>query len=216
MTQLDLNVMLLEAKAGTLLETAQSLARSTNKARHWSALAILLGRIEDEGMWHLVTPAVSSTRAYASQVLEMGAPEYFETMSLWKMMKLDRTVTASEWAKLSRSRATLVKRVVLGVGGDPREWYEKALVRTPEDLRRLVDERLGKEPWTTVKVPCSVLVADLFDEAMRRALPDVTGSISPDPEQIRDRAVRAACFERIIAYYIGTYEPEGEPWKGNS
>lgn len=203
----DLNSLLLAADSASLLKTAQALGRKTNKERHWSRLAVILGRVDDEKLWQDVIPSVGSARGYAAQVLEINTAEYFELMALWKVMKLDRSIRVDEWATIPRAKASLVKRVVLGVGGDPREWLEKAQQRGTEELRRLVEGRLGKEPWTTVKVPCSVLVSDLFDEAMQMALPDITGTVVNDPEQIRDRATRAACFERIVAYFIGTYQP---------
>ena len=204
----DVSTLLLTAPPSSLFATAQSMAKKDARDRHWSRLAIIIGRIEDEQLYTQLNYA--STRAYATEELQLSTAEFYESLAFWRMMRTDPRIRPEEWAELKRSYAVLVKSVVLGVKGDAAAWLAIAKAcATTEDLRRKVNERLDKETWGVFKVSGPILTIDLAEEALRRALPEALDDESPDPALLEQRGPRAKALEVMVRHFIGTYRREG-------
>jgi hypothetical protein len=193
---------LLFVDAGSLNETAKSFSRRMERDTHWSQLAIILGRIDREELFNGY--GYGSTRAYAEHELGIAGDEYFTLRGLWLMIFSNTDqVQLDEWSTLAKGIAQQIKR---GLQKMPiRKLIEVARhAGTTAVFKREVDMLLDKEPWTTVKVRCPILIADLFDEALRRALPLVTSDKYPDPELITDKATRHRCLEVVVATFLAS------------
>jgi len=195
---------LITAPAADLLHYAVNTSASKHHdVMHWSDLAIILGRVEDEQLYLTWSTPMASARAWASE--EMGVPpgDFIGLLDLWHTMQLAYPkIQMEEWKGLSKSKARLLRKV-LAAGGEPVLWLEKAKALKAGALQLEVEKKLGTEIWVTMKFPVPEELAQLVEAALVMALPAaLPDEPDPNPARTKDRNVRFQCLEVIVTEYV--------------
>jgi hypothetical protein len=198
-----MNTKLLHLPPDELHHYAVNAAIHAEATIPWAELCIILGRIEDEGIW--ATYGYASARAWAEDELGVPPRDFVTLSQLWRTwQEIQHAVSLDSWGQLSKAKALLVRKV-LALGADPKEWVDKANALSVAQLRLEVEKRLGKEAWVTFKVALPEELNQLAEAALVMALPAaLPDEPSPDPEKTKDRAIRHRCFELILIQYVET------------
>lgn len=197
---------LLSLDAEGLREEARRLARPRGSPDHWSRVAVVLGRIDDERLY-AVWSGHQSLRAYAAEELGLPGDEVIGLLKLWRMIKGAQTITLDAWADVPRNRATWIRKVV-DSGGDVVAWLARCLgapsARAFENMARVALG--GEEAWVKVELRLPDGVAQLLSAAMTKSLRMIDAALEPD--RIHDRDIAFRCVEVICASYLqpGTTE----------
>jgi hypothetical protein len=198
-------LLLLQADPGSLNETAKSFSRRLETDSHWSALALILGRIEREQLFHGY--GYGSARAYAEHELRVTGQEFGTLRGLWEMMfACTPGISLDEWETVPKTYAIQIKRGLAAKNPKPpKELLAMARAAESADkFKETIDRLREEDPYTTIKFRCPYLVADLWDAAMYEALKLVTSEASPDPDLIHDPKYRHRCVEVILATFFAS------------
>lgn len=176
--------------------------------RHWSRLAMLVGRVDDERLYEAW--GYASGPAWAEEDLGLAKREYVALVKSWRLIQkglqgpAEGQVGAEEWAGVSKAKAGLIAKVA-GLGAPLRPWVDLAVSDiTTAQMREAIEKHLGMEPWTTVTVALPTALAEVFESALVLALPEATGEADPDADSAKARDTRFRCLEVILSGYIGS------------
>jgi hypothetical protein len=182
-----------------LHQAALEIAKLEATERHWSRIAVILGRVEDEKLYPGL--GFANGMAYGTLALHLSVDEYLVLRGLWRMVKTAARVAFETWEAVPKTHALQIKRAV-ALGGDAGEWIEKAKGMTAEELRRVIDEQVGKESFVTFKCAMPASLADMTEEALIKALPEATGEATTAPEMTAARGLRFRCWEVVVRNYL--------------
>lgn len=193
--------------AEVLTMASHELRRS--QALHWTALAVLVGRIEDE---QLYLPTYATTRACCADELGLPPGDTTEGLRYWRMLEAalsQHGVGITEWATVPKARAALLRRA-LALGGDPKAWLTRArLATSTEALQAEVDRLTGKERWVTWALRLPPSTVELVEQALVVAIPQVDESGGVEVAQ--DPGKRHALLEEIVRHYVTCEHRRHEP-----
>lgn len=191
---------------------ARRLFAKDDADRHWSAQAQLLGYIDTNKYYAMYSDAkgepYASIRTWAADELGLPRSEFFVVRNLFTMMqRAEPAVSMSEWKAVSRAKALIIKKP-LSLGGDPRTWFQKAVIaESTKMLGREVEEKGAvDEKWATWKVRVPIEMVEMLEAKMVAALPAALDQADPDPDRANDPDTRFRCLERIF----DAYDPQRE------
>ncbi len=165
---------------------------------HWTALAAILGRAEDEGL--AVGYGYWSVRAWAVAELYVTPSGYVELARLSAAMRPYGNEPL--WAAAPKARA-LTLRPILALGGDPTRWLTHAANLTPADWIY----ELGKAP-TPGKWDRWVIAWPRDCVATREAaLARIAEGMGIPAERIHDREVEHRLLLPLLDAVLGVTEP---------
>ena len=176
---------------------------------HWTAVSIALGRVTDEKLYERPEHgAARSEEAWAKDVLGLTRGEMRLALKLYRAMGRH---PLAPWSDLPKVKALLLDEV-LTAGGDVTQWSLKAQGSTTKDFEAQVRRYLKEDLFLTLTIRYPESMKELVEEAMRRAVYyglSVIGdsTMTPDPGQWQEPAVRFRAFEILCAEYMTTTEP---------
>jgi hypothetical protein len=177
---------------------AALIPRVDGEDRHWTRIAEVVGRVDDTGSWSSF--GFASTADWAAAELGMTRWQTAETVKLWELMKgLDRTVTAAQWATISRANARLVQKGL--AAGLPAAELIPAAAGLYTPLKQLVERGLGQETWQRVSIRLPTSLVPVFEATMAHAARRALGDPTLDPERALDADVAFRALEVICADY---------------
>lgn len=187
------------APAGVLRAAAGEMVGS--ESAHWSRVALVLARVEDEGLY--AEWGYSSARAWATDELGLTPSDYVGLLKLWRMVQKAPSVSIFAWALVPKSRAAQIVKVA-AMGGNIAEWVTLSNATTPADFNAAVRKALGKpQEWVTFKVSMPAELAELAEAALVMALPRaLDDEPNPDKSKAKDRDVRFRCLEVILTEWV--------------
>lgn len=183
--------------------------------RHWSVVAPMLRRIDQERLWEGWTRPSTATfyesmEQFADEELGLDGYQLVRYLQLGALQaELADHVAATAWRKVPASRARELLRL-RGLGMEAAAlagWVQVALeVKTTDALRVAIAKALGGLGETfvrwSVRVPATLL--PLLESAMVLALPAATGDPAAPAERARDPDTAFRCLEQIVAAYCAT------------
>ena len=176
---------------------------------HWTSVSIALGRVADERLYERTEyGAAFNEEIWAKDVLGLTRGEMRLALKLYRAIGRH---PAAPWAELPKPKALLLDEV-LTAGGDVTQWSLKAQGSTTNDFEAQVRRQLKEDVFLTLTIRYPESMKELVEEAMRRAVYyglSVIGdsTMTPDPGQWQEPAVRFRAFEILCAEYMTTTEP---------
>ena len=196
---------LLRLDAAELVRAAPAIFQPATTGSHWSQLAIVVGRIESEGLYG---PAFETARAYCAERLGLPPRDTEEYVKLWAMMtKHADLVDAARWEAVPKSHAILMRQL-FALGAHPDELLDEDRGWTAEALQAELDRRRGRDPWGRFEVDAPTSTVVLADQALTLAIAEL-GLQEQGLEALTDRATRHQLLEAVCrAYIAGRVSPE--------
>lgn len=193
---------ILALDAQSLRDQAKHLAVTESVDRHWSRLALILGRVEDE---HLFEDwGFASARAFAEEDLGIPPRDFVTLIELWRLMQACQpSVPFEAWHSMPKTKALLIRKVV-ALGAPPVEWVAQAQASAKvADFSAMIDKHLGKQTWVTFSVSMPGDLLELVEAGLSLALP-VAMPDTPNlkPEMAKDREHRFKCLEIIVTEFV--------------
>lgn len=194
---------LLDAPA--LHARALALATVTHERAHWSELAAIVGRVQDEAYFRRDDYGTYPTaRAWAMDVLHIPPSEFIVLVErLWPMIRDHAAIAPEEWRGITKARAVILTKVLGMPGVDARRWFDVAVAAPSASAFQTALADLLPEPkWITWKCRIPVPLAGVIDEAMGMALQRVLRTKHPDPARMNDLDTKFRCLERVVNLYL--------------
>lgn len=193
-----------------LRDLALTMAQRDHVEHHWSVQAIVLGRVQDEGLFKTEPfydprgEPYTTARVWAFELLHVPT-ERFRVLveKFWPMMKRCRAeISFDAWAAVPQTRALLLVKVLALPGVSAMPWFHAAAdAPSTAAFRRQVGRLLQEPEWTTWRCRVPVSLVEPIEYALALALPRVLGTPHPDPERAKDKDVRFRLLEHIVVLY---------------
>lgn len=187
---------LLALAPAELMTLAPGLFTPAVPGSHWSQLAVVVGRIEAEALYH---PRFETARAYCADQLGLPPRDTEELLKLWAMVTRHRDrVSIERWERVPKSHAMLLRQL-LSLGADPVVWLDTDC--TAADLQDALERQRGRDPWVTVEFVVPAATAALVDQALTLAIREL-GLEALGLDALADRSTRHQLLEALARSYI--------------
>jgi hypothetical protein len=170
--------------------------------RHWSVIAAILRRVDQEHLYDGY--GFPSTIHWAEAELGLDALEATRYLQAGDLMAQALEVPSETWRQLSWGKLGLIRRVV-NLGADLPTWVTRATdAPSVEALRGQVAHYLDPESEVFARfgfrAPQQSIVT--YEAAMVLALTDATGDPTTPAERIHHPDVAFRCWDVIVAHYV--------------
>ena len=189
---------LLALDVDELVKVAPALFQPATPGSHWSQLAVVVGRIEQEALYG---PTFATARAYCAERLGLPPRDTEEYLKLWAMMTKHADVEPGRWETVPKAHAILLRQL-FALGVHPNEYldaYLKPLAFTAADLQAELDRRRGRDPWGRFEVDAPAATVTLAAQALTLAIREFG---LDDLDALTDRATRHQLLEAVARRYI--------------
>jgi hypothetical protein len=194
---------------GELHDLALTLAAHDQRARHWTLLAQIIGRVETERLFEMEEfGAHVSLRAWALDTLGLGSGDVGLLRRLYTMMvEYAGAIQFKHWQEVGKGKAEVLLRVhKMGAdSGIMKEWFDLALTMTTTALEDRYKEQAGEDVWVEYTMSLPRETAALWDAALTCRLTDAMDQPGSDPKIIYDKAVQHKLVELIATEVIQQY-----------
>src|SRR3990167_3262583 len=202
---------LLALAPAELVALAPGLFTPAVPGSHWSQLAVVVGRIEAEGLY---APRFETARAYCADQLGLPPRDTEELMKLWaRVTRHQDRVPIERWERVPKSHAMLLRQL-FALGADPADWLTEDADYTTADLQDALERQRGRDPWVTVEFVVPASTAVLVDQALTLAIRELEIE-DLGLDALTDRQTRHQLIEAVArGYILSESRPPGEaPWR---